>query len=313
MSDPQDTAETEVLRTRGARAAREAALVLNSVGIPHRLRRDPGASSLLVAATDAERAAAELERYRRENSAWPPARSAFESAPGWVPGGGLFVLVLGAFHRLAVGSSFGVDWYAAGRLDAAAVRAGEWWRAATALTLHGSLAHLASNLVFGAVFGCLLAQALGPGPAWLCVLLSGLAGNLLNALVQGEHLAVGASTAVFGALGALAAIQSTRRTLGGAGPLGRWAPLVVGAVLLGWNGMGSARLEPLGGVVRDPTDTTDVGAHIAGFVCGIVLGKALALWHARPGGISSAARRAMAAALAALLAGAWLLAVRRGA
>ena len=76
---------------------------------------------------------------------------------------------------------------------------------------------------------------------------------------------------------------------------------------------GSARLEPLVGVVRDPTDTTDVGAHIAGFLVGIVLGALLSAWHARPRGIPTAARRAMAVALAAILAGSWLAAATWGA
>ncbi|MAF65400.1 MAG: hypothetical protein CMJ84_07065 [Planctomycetes bacterium] len=306
MADPQDTALIEVLRTRGVRGAREAALVLSSLGIPHRLRRDAASSVLLVPPPDAERATEQLDRYWRENRAWPPARLAIESAPGWMIGGALYLAVLGAFHRLAIGRSFGLDWYAAGRLDAAALRGGEWWRATTALTLHGSLGHLASNALFGAVFGCLLAQVLGPGPAWLCVLLAGIGGNLLNAGVQAEHLAIGASTAVFGALGALAAVQSDLRTRAGAKALARWAPLVVAAVLLGWNGMGSARLAPFGGVVRDPTDTTDVGAHIAGFLCGLVLGRALSVWHARPSGISTTARRLMATAAAALVIGAWV-------
>ena len=313
MSDHQSAAEIEVLRAASARQAKEGALVLSAVGIPHRLRRDAASSSIFVVPADAERAFEQLARYQRENSAWPPARLTFESAPGWMLSGTLYVISIAGFHRLALERAFGLDWFAAGRMDAAAVRAGEWWRTATALTLHGSLPHLASNAIFGVLFGCLLAQVLGPGPAWACVLLAGIGGNFINALIQPEHLAVGASTAVFGALGALAAAQSRQRSQLGAGALARWAPLVVAAVLLGWNGMGSARLEPLVGVVRDPTDMTDVGAHIAGFLVGIVLGALLSAWHARPRGIPTAARRAMAVALAAILAGSWLAAATWGA
>ena len=40
---------------------------------------------------------------------------------------------------------------------------GEWWRAVTALTLHGGLSHIAGNLVFGVMFAVLASHSLGVG------------------------------------------------------------------------------------------------------------------------------------------------------
>ena len=72
------------------------------------------------------------------------------------------------------------------------------------------------------------------------------------------HQSVGASTAVFTALGLMAA-HSWRTRL----PLRlswarRWAPLVAGAVLLGWLGTAG--------------EGTDVVAHVMGFIVGCLFG-----------------------------------------
>ena len=108
MSDHQSAAEIEVLRAASARQAKEGALVLSAVGIPHRLRRDAASSSIFVVPADAERAFEQLARYQRENSAWPPARLTFESAPGWMLSGTLYVISIAGFHRLALERAFGL-------------------------------------------------------------------------------------------------------------------------------------------------------------------------------------------------------------
>ena len=80
--------------------------------------------------------------------------------------------------------------------------AGEWWRAVTALTLHADLAHVLANAVAIAIFLGAVARRLGPALATWLALAAGVAGNVLTALVAGGgHVSLGASTAVFGALG----------------------------------------------------------------------------------------------------------------
>ena len=102
-------------------------------------------------------------------------------------------------------------------------------------------------------------RLLGNGLAWFSIVAAGAVGNGVSALVQpAPHSAVGASTAVFAALGLTAAYVWRRRgELHVRWPL-RWAPIIVALILLAWTGSGNAR--------------TDVVAHLTGFLSGIALG-----------------------------------------
>ncbi len=154
-----------------------------------------------------------------------------------------------------------------GATDAAAMmEGGEWWRALTALTLHGDVVHLVSNVVAGIGFAFLLARFFGAGASWLLILITGAAGNALNAWVQypEAHASIGASTAVFGALGLITGVglwvalrqPSERWTMP------RWLiPAFGGFTLLGLLGVGEG-LEA----------RIDVAAHISGFLCGTIAG-----------------------------------------
>lgn len=163
-----------------------------------------------------------------------------------------------------------------GRVDAGLmVEEGEWWRAVTALTLHADVIHLVSNLVAGVGFALLVARLFGAGLAWLLILLTGAAGNALNACVHYPemHFSIGASTAVFGALGL---ITGAGLWLSLMQPAERWAlprwllPAFGGLTLLGLLGVG------------DGVDTRiDVAAHISGFMCGCLLGFVCAMQQKR--------------------------------
>src|SRR5690606_35044892 len=101
---------------------------------------------------------------------------------------------------------FGFDWLGAGRLEADAVRGGQWWRPLTALTVHVEFGHVAGNVAVGSCFGYFVARYAGPGGGGLAVLAAGFLGNLVTAYLQaGTHRSIGASTAVFAALGLLTA------------------------------------------------------------------------------------------------------------
>ena len=129
----------------------------------------------------------------------------------------------------------------------------------TALSLHIDLPHLVANLVIGGLFGLFAGRLLGSGLAWFSILIAGTTGNLLNAWIRHPgHTSVGASTAVFAALGIVAAYTWKQRREVSAPRLARWAPLVGAVVLLGYLGTGGAR--------------TDVTAHVAGFLSGVLLG-----------------------------------------
>ena len=156
----------------------------------------------------------------------------------------------------------------AGRVDSIRmVEDAEWARALTALMLHGDLVHLVSNLVAGLGFAFFVARFFGAAAGWLLILLSGVAGNALNGWVYypEAHFSIGASTAVFGALGLLTgvglwvALSETRQTW----LVPRWfVPVFGGVTLLGLIGIGDGALDGL----------VDVAAHISGFLCGLLIG-----------------------------------------
>jgi membrane associated rhomboid family serine protease len=205
--------------------------------------------------------------------------------------------VLLAVGLLAGHEVFNLDWWDAGALETAAVRTGEWWRSVTALTLHADVAHLLGNLGFGGVFGFFVAQLLGPGVAWLTVLLAAAAANYANSWIQPEsHSSVGASTAVFAALGLLAAYAWRRRSAEGGRWAFRWSPLIAGVALLAFTGSGGER--------------TDVLAHVTGFATGAACGW----WHAGRRALGSppagrVVQTATGVAAIALLVVTWWLAI----
>ena len=195
---------TVVHASRFRQPCSERALVLLSVGIPHQVVTDRSAQfALVVPATVAEKAKFEIWEYEQENQLTRGKRRFIapnyeKSLPGVI--GYLIVIVLVAW--LAEINAFGHDWLAAGRIDGVLLRDGEWWRAITALTLHGDLKHILGNMIFGAFFGILAGGLIGPGIAWLSILAAAALANTLNVFLLDEsHRAIGASTAVFAALG----------------------------------------------------------------------------------------------------------------
>ncbi len=155
-----------------------------------------------------------------------------------------------------------------GRVDSVRIlESGQWARVVTALTLHGDVVHLVSNLVAGMGFAFFVARFFGAAAAWLLILISGSLGNALNAWVYypEAHFSIGASTAVFGALGLLTGVglwvALTESTQSWTMP--RWfIPIFGGITLLGLIGIGDGSLNGL----------VDVAAHISGFLCGLMLG-----------------------------------------
>ncbi len=281
-----------VRRVAARPEAEQLALVLVAVGIPAHLAPGFDGFALLVALEDAGRARRELAAYDAENRKpaavhGHPARGLGQGVTGTLVAIAALVFVDSASGR----DAFGFDWLAAGNAQAGLMRAGEWTRAVTALTLHADFGHIASNLLMGGLFGLLLSQLLGTGVAWLAILVAGAAGNVANALIQPDsHSAIGASTAVFAALGILAVLALARpRALWRRG-LRRWAPLAGAFMLFAYFGIGD--------------DRTDIGGHVAGLVAGLLLGAGFYLFRASlPAGRMVQAIAGVLAA--AILAGSW--------
>jgi membrane associated rhomboid family serine protease len=249
-------------------ACDERAFMLAAVGIASVVDFDGLHYSLAVDTADLVAAQAHLSSYEQERRAGqlppvvalPPPRV---HRAAWL-GSVIYVCVL-------IGVAFAISnaWWPAnafehGVLDAASVRSGQWWRAWTALTLHWDAAHLMANLGAGVWFGTLAARQLGSGCAWLLIVTGAAAANLFNARFGPDwYRSAGASTAVFSALGLMAAHSWRTRFHLPQRRVSRWAPLVAGVVLLGWFGTAG--------------EGTDVVAHALGFVVGGLLGALAAL------------------------------------
>jgi membrane associated rhomboid family serine protease len=284
-----------VFESRNRAECSDRALVLASLRIPYQIVNDENSSALIVPVEFSAQAMDQLIQYDDEN---PPdvVRDIVpiqyqNAAPGLIA----YALVICGVTVLAGFAASNSDWVVAGRVDGALIRAGEWWRTITALTLHSGLRHIAGNLVFGALFGLFAGRLLGPGVAWLAITLAGASGNALNTLLlDSTHRSVGASTAVFAALGLLAGYVWRGKLMA----QDRWAyrvgPIVGGFALLMYTGTGG--------------ENTDIGAHLMGFLCG--LGGGILLSPLRTQLVNSKLQAASGFVAIAIICGAWIIALQ---
>jgi len=275
---PTDLVEVGVYATE--RAAFDRGLVVLAVGGSYwTVTSDPGVS-LLVEPEIAPRVRVQLTRFERESVGWPP-RPFVES--GSYPTDVITplvwaVVVLAVFHFQATRP----EWLAVGALDAKVLfERSEWWRPATALWLHGDGAHVISNALSGIFLFTAVLKTFGRTLGWLLIAVAAVVANLAVAALAypAAYRSLGASTAIFAGLGLLtgrmvgALMRSDRRQRGRAVTVALGSGLVVFA-LYGAGG-GAAQV--------------DIGAHVAGFVAGLVLGFTVAALtagtkKAEPGG-----------------------------
>ena len=224
---------------------REYSLVLEAKAIEHEVRESGDLWQLTVAPSMVHLAYDELSRYSVERSvprSVPiPTKPFAGAAFGAI--GYLVVLLLTAYCA-GIGL-FGADWLSVGALDAGAAR--EWWRALTALTLHLDQEHLLGNLLFGVFAGIAAGRLLGPGVAWASILGAGALANYAEILIApANHRAVGASTAVFAALGLIAGLAWRQRLTLRERRWNALAPLIAGICLLTLLGAGTEHVDVLG-------------------------------------------------------------------
>lgn len=278
--------------------AEDWSLVLAAKDIPCAVVRVGGGYRVMVPLGRMHEARVELAAFQAENPHKGPLGAAMATLPNRLTVIlGLMLLLVGfviSRHSLAVLGVPPTTLEELGRLEGGRVLAGEWWRPATALTLHADEAHVLGNVVVGALFVVPLAGRYGAGAAFLLTLASGILGNACNALVQRpDHLSIGFSTAVFGAAAALATLTSVE------GRHHRWhTPVVAGLGLLALMGVGG--------------EHTDVGAHLFGFLSGLALGAPAALLLWRFGHPPAALRLLLGLVAALLLPAAWAWALWRG-
>lgn len=253
------------------RLAEEWELVLLAQGLSPSLRRSPDGVVLSVPEDEVDRALASLSAYEQEN----PRRIAERVEPmgsGSLLAGVAAALMLLLFFFVSVQWLPTLSWFERGSADAQRIVQGEFWRAVTALTLHADVAHALSNAVAAALFFGAVSSMVGAGLGGALILLAGAGGNFANALLHGSpHVAVGASTAVFGAVGMLGSLGMIRRRRSALNRWRVWLPVAASLALLGMLGSGGERV--------------DIWAHFFGLLVGAVLGTLIAWVTPRPPGL----------------------------
>lgn len=136
---------------------------------------------------------------------------------------------------------------------------GQWWRLVSAMFLHFGALHLSMNMLALWDGGKLVERMFGAVRFLMIYLVSGVGGNLLSLVIQGnDAVSGGASGAIFGIYGALVVyVWFARRQM--QAQEFRW--LFWGALLF------SALTIAMGYIIPG----IDNSAHIGGFVTGIVM------------------------------------------
>ncbi len=146
---------------------------------------------------------------------------------------------------------------------------GEWYRLFTANFLHGGLLHIYLNSIALLSLGGAVERLLGRWTYLTVYLVSAVGGALASAFFAPGPLSMGASTALFGLLGAFGVLHLTRSLPLGYRQTGGWWFFTLGV---------NAILPLIVPVI-------DVAAHVGGFVVGAALTYALVrLRSGRPDG-----------------------------
>ncbi len=258
----------ELFKNLSEDEANNYGLVLSSAKILYHLRKGGRGWYVWVDDMDYENALNTIQQYLKENQYFDKKDEAlyFKYQKTFT---GLWVslVLLACYITSQTGNNFQLFVNAYGA-SAAHILRGELYRTVTSLMLHADTLHLAGNIIGIAIFGTAVCTITGWGAGWLMILTTGLVGNLLNAILyQTDHLSIGASTAIFGAIGILAAYQFFRKLRLPGQRIRAWLPLAGGIALLGILGSG---------------EFVDLTAHLFGFIVGIVIGSIYAILVKKP-------------------------------
>ncbi|MCB9555471.1 MAG: rhomboid family intramembrane serine protease [Deltaproteobacteria bacterium] len=255
----------EIASYRAQSEAQAAAFTLQASGIEVRVdRRANGQAifALLVAADAVDQARTILAEETRR-SQQPQREPAPTAVPlYWVVGLLVVNICIWILTERFGGSTARATLLAFGAAQTAAFSAGQYWRMLTAVFLHNGLGHLLGNSVGLLLFGALAQNACGPGVFYAAYLSSGIFGNLVsNSFGSPSAVRVGASGAIFGALGIIAGkrIRQLR-----SGEQSRFSVWHVFAMLIAYYGF-----------VVGASRQTDHAAHLGGLCAGLVWGIAL--------------------------------------
>jgi membrane associated rhomboid family serine protease len=263
----------EVGRYRRLKAARERGLVVAAMELPHWIVREGGAWVLRVEESERERVAAALAEFEQEEKERPRAA---QPEPLEIPKFALAMTLLAMVLLYRLQAVMPLPLVGRGAAADAQILHGEWWRMFTALTLHGGVEHLVSNISLAVFAFAFVFSRFGTGAGLLGTVLGGGLGNLLNAFAHAAkpHQSIGSSTALFASLGLLAGAELAARLMHRVTRTGWQLFVPIGA------GFAFLALYGGGGTNRDGVPVSDVGnvdvmAHMFGLLAGIFLGALL--------------------------------------
>ncbi|WOO41595.1 rhomboid family intramembrane serine protease [Rubellicoccus peritrichatus] len=292
--------QVAVAAFRRRKPAEDYALVILAMKLPYWLHHHEKRYYLCVENDQAEAALEQLERYHKESRGWPSIRSlSIEHGSAHPVSLVIYALILMGFFY-AQEQIPNLD--RKGMMDTFAIsKQTQWWRPITALTLHADIGHLAGNVLSGICFGLLINRIFGYGLGWLLIILSGALGNLMTLWVHlpQRHLALGASTAIFGALGILVGHAVVTHFV--TSERGAWKrsviPIIGGLTVLGLTGLAG--------------DNVDISGHVCGFIVGSLFGLTISRFALKkiP---DKAAQAALGVICLVLLTTAWIAALTKG-
>jgi membrane associated rhomboid family serine protease len=162
-------------------------------------------------------------------------------------------------------------------LDAPDVAGGDVYRLVTAGFLHAGLFHLLVNMYSLYILGSLLEPAVGRSRFLIIYFVSLLAGSFGALLTDPNKLTVGASTAIFGLMGAALVVMRNR----GIDPMASGLPL--------WIGINLVLTFTISGLSK--------GGHVGGLVGGVAAALLLFELPDRVRGVPQVAAMALAGAV----------------
>jgi len=140
---------------------------------------------------------------------------------------------------------------------------GQWWRTISPMYLHASWSHLIGNMVALLEFGRGVEQLFGAGWMMALFVATGVCGEWMTSLAQPLSFGIGASGAVFGMAGVLAAVYLFRRA--------KLSLRYRSHVFVG----GSFALLQLLEGLSNPVSGINNWAHLGGFIGGFAIGSLL--------------------------------------
>jgi rhomboid protease GluP len=246
-----------------AEKAHTYGLILTAVGIEYQTAHKGPLCFISVRSSQRRPAIEAISLYLQENPEQSPNGRTLNQLGGRTYSAWYVAAVLLLIHLLIARGADQPQFVALLGADAGKIMSGQIYRCITAMLLHADITHLLGNLAGLVIFGGVTASLCGWGLGWLMVLAAGFAGNLATALwYQQDHVAIGASTAVFAAVGICTILSIKIRRWNRADAFRRswrrWVPLAGGVALLGLLGT---------------SPHADLAAHLWGFVSGLILGS----------------------------------------